>query len=298
MKSLFVNMVKGLVSFFRISIKNDIYILASDLTLKIIVSSLPFLMFLVAVLGSLDLNLDTLIDNFQGNIPTSIINVFVGFMESIESKGSSAGLISSTLFFAVLSASSGFISVNRGIARIYNVTDTRNYIVRRSICFLQVILFTLSIIFSLIAIIFGDVIFEWLKKFEVLPLNSTLIYDTTTKVIVFTTMVLMIMLIYSVGHKKIKFFTTIPGAVFTVVFWFISSKGYNLYINNYSSYSAVYGALGTVLIFVFWVNIISIVLLFGCQINALIYEHMYVDDMNYKTFFKELKNSSKNKFKR
>ncbi len=295
MVNLIMALVGSIVKLVKTGSKNDIYILASDLTLKIIVSSLPFLMFLVAVLGSLDLHLDNILFSFKGNVPDSILKTIQNFMESISTKGSSAGLISSTLFFAVISASSGFVSVNRGIARIYNVEDTRNYIHKRVVCFFQVLLFTLTIIFSLVAIIFGDVIFEWLKKLDIIPIDITLVYNTTTVLLMFSAMVLMIMLIYSVGHRKIKFYTTLPGAVFTVTFWYLSSKGYNIYINNFSSYSAVYGALGTVLIFVFWVNIISFVLLFGCQINALIFNSMYHDDMNYKLFFKELKRSVRKK---
>ncbi len=292
---MFKKIYLGGKNFYKITQDNDLLILASDLTLKIIVSGFPFLMFLVAVLGTFDLDITELFSSFTGNIPSSVLDVLQSFLDSIDSKGSATGLISTTLFFAIISASSGFVSVNRGIARIYNVTDTRNYVHKRLVCMLQVVLFALSILFSLVAIIFGDVIIGFLKEFEFLPIDYSNIYDATSNFVIFSIMVVMIMLIYSVGHKRVKFFTTIPGATFTVIFWYFSSKGYNVYINNFSSYSSVYGALGTILIFIFWVNIISVVLLIGCQINALIDEALYKEHMTFKSFIKSLINLFKPK---
>jgi len=43
-----------------------------------------------------------------------------------------------------------------------------------------------------------------------------------------------------------------------------------MYVNNFSRYSKVYGSIAGVFVLMFWLNIISFVLLLGSEINALL----------------------------
>jgi membrane protein len=54
--------------------------------------------------------------------------------------------------------------------------------------------------------------------------------------------------------------------------WLVVSKCFNIYINNFSRYSAVYGSIGAIFVFALWINFLSYALLIGGQINAVIYD--------------------------
>ncbi len=48
----------------------------------------------------------------------------------------------------------------------------------------------------------------------------------------------------------------------------ITTAGVAVYVINFANYEATYGALASVIIFLFWVNIMNTVLLFGAELDS------------------------------
>jgi membrane protein len=61
-----------------------------------------------------------------------------------------------------------------------------------------------------------------------------------------------------------------PGAVFGVLAWILASAGFFLYVSEFSSYSATYGAFATVVILLIWLYLTNLVMLFGAELNAVV----------------------------
>jgi membrane protein len=62
-----------------------------------------------------------------------------------------------------------------------------------------------------------------------------------------------------------------PGAVLTVVLWAIASLGLGFYFANFAGFAgAAYGVLGGLLAFVFWLYVMSLILLIGAELNAVV----------------------------
>ena len=60
----------------------------------------------------------------------------------------------------------------------------------------------------------------------------------------------------------------LPGAALTVVLWGLSLVGLRLYFEFSGSYAEAYGVFGAVLAFVFWLYIMSLVVLIGGVVNS------------------------------
>jgi membrane protein len=71
-------------------------------------------------------------------------------------------------------------------------------------------------------------------------------------------------------NKKVSVRSLFPGTIFTVVLWFAISWLFNIYIDNFTNFSALYGSIAAVIIFMLWLNIMCTVLLLGSEINAVI----------------------------
>lgn len=85
-----------------------------------------------------------------------------------------------------------------------------------------------------------------------------------------------IALLYYMGPRKrsqFKFFS--PGATLATVLILVISIFYELYITYYASYNDLYGSLGTIMILLFWIYLISYALLIGFELNASIHGAMY-----------------------
>lgn len=60
-----------------------------------------------------------------------------------------------------------------------------------------------------------------------------------------------------------------PGIVFASIGYELLQRGFSIYVDNFANYSAVYGSLGTVIAFMFFVYLGSIVFLLGAEMAAI-----------------------------
>ena len=59
-----------------------------------------------------------------------------------------------------------------------------------------------------------------------------------------------------------------PGALFATLLFEVAKHGFALYVSHLSSYQAMYGALGAVMLIMLWTQISAIILLFGAELAA------------------------------
>jgi membrane protein len=66
--------------------------------------------------------------------------------------------------------------------------------------------------------------------------------------------------------RKVRWLT--PGAVVGVVLWITLSLGFSIYVRNFSSYGAAYGAFGAAIVLLLWLYLSANAFLFGAELNA------------------------------
>jgi len=59
-----------------------------------------------------------------------------------------------------------------------------------------------------------------------------------------------------------------PGALVGAVGFEVAKVGFGLYLENFANFDAVFGSLGAVAIFLFWVYVSAIILLFGAEVAS------------------------------
>ncbi len=87
--------------------------------------------------------------------------------------------------------------------------------------------------------------------------------------------------IYSMGSSRmIKGVPVLPGAVLGAISWAIISALFRLYVSNFGQYNRVYGAVGTVIVLMLWLQLSALVMLLGDQLNAVVGEAMLQDALD------------------
>jgi len=246
---------------------DEVGFVANQLTYKLLLSFFPCLIFIMTLIGFFELKIDLTKFHY---LPEDILNVILNFdKEVIQTRN--AGILSTSLLVAIFSASSGFNAVIKGINKAYGIKETRSFIVVRLISIGLVILFALSIVMSLVLWIFSGNILRFIQKYIVLDTYLINLFSYVGTLGTLGLILLVVMFIYKVACcRKISFRSTLPGALVTVAIWVLSSKIFQMYVNNFSRYSKVYGSIAGVFVLMFWLNIISFVLLLGSEINALL----------------------------
>jgi len=76
------------------------------------------------------------------------------------------------------------------------------------------------------------------------------------------------LLYYFAPAKKREFRFISAGSTLATMLMILSTWAFNFYIVNFSQYNALYGSIGTLLIFLLYVNFNSIIILIGFELNA------------------------------
>jgi membrane protein len=79
-----------------------------------------------------------------------------------------------------------------------------------------------------------------------------------------------------VKHRSFKWIT--PGAVVGVLLWLLASLGFSLYLSNFGSVNALYGAFTGAIVLVGWLWLTNVALLFGAELNAAIEREIEVGE--------------------
>lgn len=255
---------------------NELFDMANALSFKLILSIFPFIIFILSSVAVFNLDVSNIVVSLTDDVPETVRQILSYFInETFDTKHVS--LFSSSLLLTLFSASSGLYTLMKGLNRAYDASERRGYFVQRFISFLLVIIFTILIIISLYVCIFSDKINEIIFGQQtglhlVVNLRSYLI----TAALIFIMIVLMYMLAL-VDRPSIK--QLIPGTIFTMASWLTLSKLFNIYVNNFSRYSNIYGSIGALFIFALWLNLLSYVILIGGQINAILTDKWWIKEV-------------------
>ena len=73
---------------------------------------------------------------------------------------------------------------------------------------------------------------------------------------------------YFVPNTKVRFRDVWPGAVWTAVLWRLALEGFSWWVRTFAR-ASVHGSIATVVWFLVWVYISSVLLLYGVEVTAL-----------------------------
>ena len=255
--------------------ENDLISAANDMTYKLFFSIFPFLIFLMSIVGFLKLDVEKITVEISSFLPDSLVDPVRHFINEITGV-KSANILSFSLVVAIYGASAGFRTAMRSINKVYGQKDMRKIFIKIPVSMALVLIFTVIIIISFVLVIFGNNILNFLKYnfFDIWAestvylfyLFNILRYAVSAVIIFFSLILINKLSLYK--NKKVSIKSLVPGTVFTVCLWFAISWLFNIYIDKFTNYSALYGSIAAVIIFMLWLNIMCIVLLLGSEINA------------------------------
>lgn len=268
-----------LVMFIKKIGDDDIFALGAQLAYYMVLSFIPFLMFLMTLVGFSHLNSDAVLHLLSNVMPTEAFNLIQSTVIEIVD-GEQTGLLWISIALAIWVSSSGFKAVIKGLNKAYEVKETRSYIKLKLISMVYTILLALIIIATLFLFVFGDVIGNFFIKVLDHPEFIYYVWNMIRYVLVILIMILFFMFLYNATPcVRLGWLEVIPGAVITTLVWISISYIFAYYVNNFSNYSRLYGSLGAVFMFMTWMFITSMILILGGEINAVLAEKNRLKDL-------------------
>lgn len=255
---------------FREVLDDDALGIAAQLAYYFFLALFPTLLFLIALASLFPLQDFTgeVVRFLQPFAPQSIIDVIREQMVKL-GESDDSGLLSLGLLGAVWSSSAAMVSICGALNRAYDIEESRPWWkVRLTAIFLTLGLgvfillsFTLIIVgpemADLLASRFGlGEVFAWTWKVLQWP-------------IAFALVAFGLALVYYFAPDADQDWVWItPGSIVATLLWIVVSLGFRIYIVNFGSYEASYGAVGAVIVLLLWFYLSGLVIVIGAELNS------------------------------
>ena len=253
---------------------DDMLYYAAALSYQVFFSLFPFLFFLLALLGALNIPdfLDWLIEQGQAVLPGQVTGVVEQTVDQIRGQAQGSSLLSLWIVITLWSASSAVRTTMHALNVAYDIAEERSAWKRYLLSILYTILLAVLIIAAVGLMVIGPELAEWLA--QQIGLGSVFVVlwvwlRIPAAILLLTIVLALVYYLFPNVDQPFRLIT--PGAVLAVIVWLAASFGFSFYVNNFASYSAIYGSLGTVIVVLVYLYITATVVLFGAEVNEQIY---------------------------
>jgi len=250
-------------------LRDDIVTRANSMAYSFFLSIFPGLLVLLALLPYLPI--EDLVNAFRKSYIDLLPTDMAVYLDNIIFEMTQTGqetLLSFSIVLSLIFASSGVLSMVKGFHKSYEMTyKPQNTFQQRWRAFLLTMLLGVLFIGSLILIILGKPIVNKILGAESASIEK--LYNWLRWLGVFVLYYISINIIYTIGpayRNKEKFFS--PGATLATILSVISSITFAIYVDNFSNYNQVYGSIGALILILLWLQINSLIILLGYELNA------------------------------
>jgi len=237
----------------------------------IILSAVPFVMFLLTILNFINFDADGLIVSIVGAAPSETSDILLNILEGIN-VNSSGAILSFSIIALLWSAGKGVMAITKGLNSVYGIPETRHYVILRLVSTFYTLMFAVIIIFTLAFLVFGNKIYLWICT--VLPFLDNVAAFIISARTILSLLILTIFFVFLykfLPNRKCTLKRQLPGAIFTASGWMISSYIFSIYVDYSPGLSYMYGSLTGLIILMLWLYFCMNLLFLGAEINYLLY---------------------------
>jgi membrane protein len=187
------------------------------------------------------------------------------------------GLLTLGFVFAMYLATNGMMALMRAFNACYRTVENRSAwktrLIATGLTFNMTFVLFLAIALLIVGQFSLDYVMEHMK--DILNLTNFTVYLLLILrfVVIFIVFFLAISTIYYFGpaiHYNWRFFSI--GSLVASLLCIAVSYGFSFYITNFGTYNKVYGSIGVLIALMVWIQLLTVVLLLGYEINASIHE--------------------------
>ncbi len=274
--------------------RDNITAIAGQCAFFLILTFFPLAMFSISVLRNFNISVDTfenILDEVLNDKASEYISEIIGSVSE-----NSSGISVITLLVTLWTSAQGIHIITNGLNRIHETYEDRIWILLRLKSVLLTILFFAIIILTVLIIILGTSLNNFLMPYiRCLPGIAGIIYDLRY-LLFYIYLSFLFALLYSHApnidkEKKHEYGikSQFPGAIFCSSAWLLLSLGISVYVDDFQGFS-IYGSLTKLAILMIWIYMCIICLMIGAEINVIYHNQI----MNF-SFRKKHYNNTKKK---
>ncbi|HEX6227765.1 MAG TPA: YihY/virulence factor BrkB family protein [Chryseolinea sp.] len=278
-----VSLYKIIKIFLRNLLNDDILDRANGVAFNFILAIFPAVIFLFTLIPYVtelypEINTESIMEFIGQQIPPSMFETVSATVNDIISN-QRGGLLSLGFLFSVYLSTNGMMALMRAFNACYRTIENRGGLKTRLIATGLTINMTFVLFLAIILLVVGQFILEAimsnLPAFDWINISSftVILLFIVRFITIFIAFFLAISFTYYFGpaiHYNWRFFSV--GSLLATFLCLAVSYGFSFYVTNFGTYNKIYGSIGVLIALMIWIQLITIVLLVGYEVNASIHD--------------------------
>jgi membrane protein len=256
---------------------------ANGVAFNFILAIFPAIIFLFTLIPYVtkyfpDINKESIMKFLSELIPASMFDVASTTVLDIVSN-QRGGLLTFGFVLALFLSTNGMMALMRAFNACYKTIENRSGVKTRFIATALTINMTVVLFLAILLLVVGQLVLNYfsthLTEFSWVNLDDFTVHllFALRFMVIFIVFLLAISTIYYFGpaiHYNWRFFSI--GSFIATLLCLAVSYGFSFYVTNFGTYNKVYGSIGVMIAMMVWIQLITLVLLIGYEINASIHE--------------------------
>lgn len=250
--------------------RHSVAVQSAALAFYLLFTIFPFLIFISALLGLLDLNIAGMMTVLKDFLPEDAVELIRMYLTYV-SDNPSPQLMVFGLVFSIYFPMRATNSLMGAVRTAYHLGPPRGVIVQ----WIKVLLYTVTLIvtiaLTLTLMTFGERALWYMVGHFYLPEFLAELWVTLRFPAAGAVSFLALFLLYALAQDTLQPLKNIwPGALFSLTAWMALSWLYSYYANHFSHYSVLYGSIGAVIVVLIWLNLTAVTLILGAEMNGVL----------------------------
>jgi membrane protein len=277
-----VSLYKIIKIFFQNLMDDEIMDRANGVAFNFILAIFPAIIFLFTLIPYVtpffpDISQESILSLLGENMPASMFEVIAPTVKDIVSN-QRGGLLSLGFVFSLWLSTNGTLALMRAFNACYRTVDRRSGLKARLIATGLTVNLAFVVLLAIALLVIGQFVLQYLMQFEWLNITDFTVFllFALRFLVIFIVFFLAISTLYYFGpaiHYNWRFFSV--GSLIATVLTLGVSYGFSFYITNFGTYNKVYGSIGVLLAVMIWIQLVTIVLLIGYEVNASIHRAIH-----------------------
>jgi membrane protein len=247
--------------------RNKLTDAAAALTFYGILALFPFILFIVATAGAIirPEQVQALGAALARDAPPALAPILLARLAELTSRPR-VGVLTFSALAAVWSSTSGVASLVSVLNSAFGVSEERPIWKIYSMAFAVMLGGTFLALLAAVMAVVAPTVAVQLGGFSWHPLIGWLRVPVATCLM----MIVWGTIYYVLPNVKQTVRSILPGSVVGVLVWLFATLVFSFYVSHFSNFGITYGALGAIVILLFWMWLSSLALMLGAEINAVL----------------------------
>jgi membrane protein len=252
--------------------EDNILVWASALAYSWLFAIFPFLIFLLSLAPFLPEHARQSAENAVNNVvvdllgkaaPTITDNIH--YVLNVHR----SGWLGVGLCVALWVASGGMAMTMYALDQCYDLKTSRPYYVQRPLALLLTIVAAACVLALIVLLPIGRGVEVWARRHQLLTMPTLIAFNVSRYILALFFSLIALVTVYHFGPAiRQKFQLLSPGAIFSIIVWFVLDQLFRMYVNRFARYDQTYGTVGGAAILLLFFYIDGLVLLIGAEINS------------------------------